>query len=138
MTAEAFRQSVMVAFPMLPGIFGTGIGLYLQREDSDMAEQIMLHFAEKDVPVLPVHDSFIIAAQHKDELVRVKYLRCSCKRNSAKQRPSASSGHPAGRSRSRSSAKRVEAGQLNTCLRGLYRGAFFRGLALTECQRCVC
>ena len=71
MTAEAFRQMVKVAFPMLPGVFGTGIGLRLQREDSDLAERIMLHFAEKSVPVLPVHDSFIIAAQHKDELVQV-------------------------------------------------------------------
>ncbi len=71
MTADAFRQKVKDAFPMLPGVFGTGIGRYLQREDSDMAEQIMLHFADENVPVLPVHDSFIIAAPHKDELVRV-------------------------------------------------------------------
>lgn len=71
MTADSFRQSVKDAFPMLPGIFGTGIGLRLQREDSDMAEQIMLHFAAQSIPVLPVHDSFIIAVQHRDELVRV-------------------------------------------------------------------
>ncbi|QPZ93373.1 hypothetical protein [Thioclava electrotropha] len=71
MTAEAFRRRVKDAFPMLPGVFGTGIGRYLQREDSDMAEKIMLHFADRGVPVLPVHDSFIIAAEHKDELVRV-------------------------------------------------------------------
>lgn len=71
MTAKAFQQLVRDAFPMLPGIFGTGIGLHLQREDSDMAESIMLHFAERHVPVLPVHDSFIIAAQHRYELVRV-------------------------------------------------------------------
>lgn len=71
MTAKTFRQSVRDAFPMLPGIFGTGIGLRLQREDSDLAERIMLHFADRHVPVLPVHDSFIIAARHRDELVRV-------------------------------------------------------------------
>ncbi|QDC08768.1 hypothetical protein FHY55_05745 [Oceanicola sp. D3] len=71
MTAEEFQKAVVAAFPMLPGVFGTGIGLYLQREDSDMAEQIMLHFAAKGVPVLPVHDSFIIAAQHKEEIVQV-------------------------------------------------------------------
>ncbi len=29
----------------------------------------MLYFAEKGVPVLPVHDSFIIAAQHGQDLV---------------------------------------------------------------------
>jgi hypothetical protein len=36
-----------------------------------LAEQIMLHFANKGVPVLPVHDSFIIAAQQEQELVAV-------------------------------------------------------------------
>ncbi|NDW46362.1 hypothetical protein [Ruegeria sp. PrR005] len=71
MTAEAFRQQVKDAFPMLPGVFGTGIGLRLQREDSDLAERVMLHFADKGVPVLPVHDSFIVATPHRDELVRV-------------------------------------------------------------------
>ncbi len=71
MTAETFRQNVKDAFSMLPGVFGTRAGLRLQREDSDSAEQVMLRFADNDVPVLPVHDSFIISAQHKDELVRV-------------------------------------------------------------------
>lgn len=70
-TADAFRQRVKNAFPMLEGVFGTGIGRYLQYEDSVMAERVMLHFLEKGVPVLPVHDSFIIAADHEDELVRV-------------------------------------------------------------------
>ena len=70
MTAEDFRQSVKHAFPMLPGIFGTGIGLRLQREDSDLAERIMLHFADQNVPVLPVHDSFIVAAEHHVALIR--------------------------------------------------------------------
>ena len=71
MTAESFRQSVKDAFPMLPGVFGSGIGLRLQREDSDLAERIMMHFADLRIPVLPVHDSFIIAADHQSALVSV-------------------------------------------------------------------
>ena len=71
MTAKAFRQTVKDAFPMLPGIFGTGQGLFLQREDSDLAERIMLYFADKGIATLPVHDSFIVAERHKDELVQV-------------------------------------------------------------------
>ncbi len=31
----------------------------------------MLHFAEQSIPVLPVHDSFIVAKQHKTELIQV-------------------------------------------------------------------
>ena len=46
-------------------------GLRLQYEDSLLAEQVMLHFAVDDIPVLPVHDSFIVAAQHQQELVAV-------------------------------------------------------------------
>ncbi|KQI67607.1 hypothetical protein AN189_14950 [Loktanella sp. 3ANDIMAR09] len=71
MTAKAFQQIVRNAFPMLPGIFGAGQGLFLQREDSDLAERIMMHFADKGITVLPVHDSFIVAERHKDELVQV-------------------------------------------------------------------
>ena len=43
----------------------------MQYIDSQLAERVMLHFANKGVPVLPVHDSFIIAAQHQRELVAV-------------------------------------------------------------------
>ena len=71
MTAEAFRHSVKAAFPMLPGIFDKGIGLKLQREDSDLAERVMMHFVDRGIPVLPVHDSFIIAANHHALLVSV-------------------------------------------------------------------
>ena len=71
MTAADFRQSVRDAFPMLPGVFGAGIGLSLQREDSNLAEQIMLHFADLDVPVLPVHDSFIVTRDHEYDLIMI-------------------------------------------------------------------
>ncbi len=71
MTADAFRQSVRDAFPMLPSIFGTGIGTKLQWEDSQLAERIMLHFAGRNIPVLPVHDSFIVAEEHQAALVSV-------------------------------------------------------------------
>lgn len=71
MTAKAFRKTVRDAFPMLPGVFGTGIGLRLQREDSDLAERVMMHFVDRGVPVLPIHDSFIVAAGHQASLTRV-------------------------------------------------------------------
>ena len=51
--------------------FYTGQGLRLQFIDSQLAEQIMLHFARKDIPVLPVHDSFIICADYQNELIDV-------------------------------------------------------------------
>ena len=43
-------------------MFFCGMGNNLQYRDSIIAEQVMLHFAKNDIPVLPVHDSFIITA----------------------------------------------------------------------------
>ena len=40
--------------------FYTGVGLKLQRQDSDIAEKVLLHFAEKGIAVLPLHDSFLM------------------------------------------------------------------------------
>jgi len=45
--------------------FGTGEGVRLQREDSDLALGILETLDVKDIPVLPVHDSFIV--RRKDE-----------------------------------------------------------------------
>jgi hypothetical protein len=40
--------------------FHTGIGLELQRDDSDMAVKVMLVMREGGIAVLPVHDSFLV------------------------------------------------------------------------------
>jgi hypothetical protein len=71
MSGKDFRALVSGAFPMLPDIFGSGIGLRLQREDSDLAEKVMMHFVDRGIPILPIHDSFIVAKRHQKELVDV-------------------------------------------------------------------
>ena len=48
--------------------FYTGIGKELQKIDSDIAEDVMLHFAEMRVPVLPIHDSFVMHHGYEKEL----------------------------------------------------------------------
>ncbi len=50
--------------------FLTGEGLRLQNKDSDIAHSILMHFAERDILVLCVHDSFIIEKKHEKELKR--------------------------------------------------------------------
>jgi hypothetical protein len=52
-------------------MFFCGMGNNLQYRDSIIAEQVMLHFAKSDIPVLPVHDSFIIQAGLFVELLEV-------------------------------------------------------------------
>ena len=51
--------------------FYSGVGVKLQNIDSQIALTILKYFSQRDIPVLPVHDSFIIAEEHKDELHEV-------------------------------------------------------------------
>jgi hypothetical protein len=60
----SLRAAIAVGLPRIAGHFGTGIGLRLQRVDSDIAERVMLHFADQGIPCLGVHDSFIVARKH--------------------------------------------------------------------------
>jgi len=46
----------------------SGVGLQLQRYDSDLAEKIMLRLKDKDIPCLPIHDSFIVPEKNEQEL----------------------------------------------------------------------
>ena len=50
--------------------FYTGVGLRLQRIDSDIAELVMLHFANKGIPILPLHDSFLMHHGYETELAQ--------------------------------------------------------------------
>ena len=68
-------QRIIEKHAPIADVFYTGHGLRLQYEDSLLAEQVMLHFAVDDILVLPVHDSFIVAAQHREQMAEVmKYI----------------------------------------------------------------
>jgi len=51
--------------------FYTGQGLRLQKIDSDIAEYVMLHFKDYDMPILPLHDSFIIRSGYEETIETV-------------------------------------------------------------------
>ncbi|MCP9481153.1 hypothetical protein NNA36_04180 [Shimia sp. CNT1-13L.2] len=55
-----FKQFVVSSYPEFERHFGSGVGLKLQRKDSDLAEAVMLKFAAMGYSCLPVHDSFIV------------------------------------------------------------------------------
>ncbi len=71
LTWRELSQRIFEKHHAIEDAFYSGQGLRLQHIDSQLAEWVMLQFANKGVPVLPVHDSFIIAAQHEQELVAV-------------------------------------------------------------------
>lgn len=51
--------------------FYTGVGLRLQRIDSDIAERVLLHFASMGRSILPLHDSFMMHYGDEDLLAPV-------------------------------------------------------------------
>lgn len=57
---QEFKRFIVVQYPEFQHHFGSGVGLRLQRKDSDLAEQVMLKFAAMGYACLPVHDSFIV------------------------------------------------------------------------------
>ena len=71
MSWNKFLDHIKSYHPKLKDLFGTGIGLKFQRKDSDIAEATMLHFTKRNIPILPVHDSFIMHHGYEDELRNV-------------------------------------------------------------------
>ena len=49
-------------------LFGVGMGLRLQRKDSDLALEVLTELADQQIVALPVHDSFIVTHQHAETL----------------------------------------------------------------------
>lgn len=67
------HKKIMAAFKdkhrALSKYFCSGYGVKLQFVDSQIAEEVLLMLAEKDIVALPVHDSFIVQRIHRNELV---------------------------------------------------------------------
>ena len=72
-TWKELRHLILDKHEPIKDSFFCGAGNRLQFRDSQLAEQIMLRFAQQDIPVLPVHDSFIIIRGLYSELVNVMH-----------------------------------------------------------------
>lgn len=70
-TWKEIRDRILEKHEPIADCFFFGMGNKLQFKDSQLAEQVMLRFATQDIPVLPVHDSFIIIRGLYSELVNV-------------------------------------------------------------------
>lgn len=53
-------EAIMAFHEPIAHHFYTGVGLRLQRMDSDIAEKILLHFSKSGIAILPLHDSFLM------------------------------------------------------------------------------
>ena len=66
---EVFNR-VKVAYPQFDSLFcnGDGYGSVLQNYDSELAACVLDVMADKNIPCLPVHDSFIVERQYQRTL----------------------------------------------------------------------
>lgn len=46
-------------------------GMKIMNKDSKIALEVVNHFVKKNIPILPIHDSFIVERQYKNELLDV-------------------------------------------------------------------
>jgi hypothetical protein len=70
-TSSQLRKLVNHRHHQVAGYFHSGIGLHLQFIDSQIAEAVMLRFADQNEAVLPIHDSFIVQARWESQLAAV-------------------------------------------------------------------
>ena len=88
MTWPQMRNAILDAHKPIEEYFFCGKGGYLQYLDSQVAERVMLHYAAHDVPVLPVHDSFIVHHSYEFEIAEVmESMYSEVCRGNAKTKP---------------------------------------------------
>ncbi len=69
MDLDMLFHAIEARHPAIWKFFGSGMASKLQNWDSKVADCILnLMMRERQIPCLPVHDSFIVAAQHADTL----------------------------------------------------------------------
>jgi len=68
---EALIDNLITHHTRIIKYFFKGKGLKLQFIDSQITNEILQHFTSKKIPVLSVHDSFIIESNYKDDLKKI-------------------------------------------------------------------
>jgi len=61
----------VAAHPLISKYLNSDIGIKLQYKDSELATKMISHFTKKGIPVLVVHDSFIVEKKYESELEEV-------------------------------------------------------------------
>ncbi|MBC2669789.1 hypothetical protein ACFOON_13495 [Novosphingobium piscinae] len=65
----AVRRMLEAKHEAISDDLGTGIGLHLQRKDSDLALTIITSLMWKGIAALPIHDAFMVQQRYEAELV---------------------------------------------------------------------
>lgn len=65
---EITRDRILAKHGVLAGYFCSDLGIELQREDSEICRYVLNTLTAAQVPVLSVHDSFIVQKKHEAQL----------------------------------------------------------------------
>ena len=60
MSWKDLKEAIITAHKSIEHVFFKGKGNHLQFIDSNIAEGVMLQFVDKNIPIFPIHDSFIM------------------------------------------------------------------------------
>jgi len=66
-----FYDNWLNTHPKISKYFNSDIGIKLQNYDSKISSRIIKHFTKKTIPILVVHDSFIINEEYKEQLEEI-------------------------------------------------------------------
>lgn len=69
LTANQILEDIIEHHKTIAPFIHSGKGLELQSIDSKIAVDILKHFTTRNIPCLPIHDSFIVPIEHRDELM---------------------------------------------------------------------
>ena len=68
---ESYIDDILEAHDTIKEYFFTGEGIKLQNFDSKIAEKVINHFTELGIPILCIHDSFVLPANHAEMLEKI-------------------------------------------------------------------
>ena len=68
---ESYIDDILKAHGAIKEYFFTGEGIKLQKFDSMIAEEVINYFTKLDIPILCIHDSFVLPANHVETLENV-------------------------------------------------------------------
>jgi hypothetical protein len=71
MSNKDFKEQLLKRHPVLRNYLGKGVGLEFQFLDSQITEKILVACMNRDLVVLPIHDSFICQRHRVSELILV-------------------------------------------------------------------
>ena len=66
--AKRLVKAILMKHHHIRDSFNTGVGLDLQRLDSDIVTELLTAFVKDNIPIIAVHDSFIVPVRHVQAL----------------------------------------------------------------------